>query len=258
MASIPPELQIDPVVNDAIVYAILDLLRGSPGQVPNEVNKAISDVASSLTQTSYFQRLKALDNKTIPITLLNIDGIAVPRSEAVLELASTNPSRAFQFLANVISTAGKLTTEYSYDETAESSLNKYLSNGSLEELITALEEGEVRKDNGSQLYASSSDLLELAKIFAELEALSFLRQNLASKGFNVSATYEKQSNTVTTEKAKLDKGEKTMFPYSNIQWAAIYQLITAIKSNLNKQIPMSNWLYLKGMAGTGKTNVVMR
>ncbi len=49
-----------------------------------------------------------------------------------------------------------------------------------------------------------------------------------------------------------------MFPYSNIQWAAIYQLITAIKSNLNKQIPMSNWLYLKGMAGTGKTNVVMR
>ncbi len=177
------------------------------------------------------------------------------------EAAQSNPIRAIKgLLLTVLSNKSRGVGQYGYDVGPESSLGRYLSEGDVNDLIDSLEAGEQRPDN---VMMSTEDLLAIAKLLKELEALNIL-ETFARTDSAFIPFISKLEADIKTNEAKAKSGNEFTPAPSILQSFVIAQIYNAIQYLLSTvkpgmvRSPFTNWVYFKGPAGSGKTFLVIR
>ena len=175
----------------------------------------------------------------------NPDGTAATHAHAeTINNYRKNPSLVFsEIIKNIRDTEGA----NPYDNSKESSIYKYLKDLDLIEFITNAEEPR----EGSSL--TNTELLEIIERHNAHNALFELEKNLNSNS-NIHVELAKELNQ---EKVFAKEPEVRIPTPSNQQTVSIRQLITFLKTPFKGTDRFDGFAYMKGFAGTGKTNVVM-
>lgn len=136
-----------------------------------------------------------------------------------------------------------------FDGRKESSVYKFLKDFDLVEFVKNVEE-EDRTDS----VISKEELLSIIKAHNSYSALFELEKNLKSEA-NVGVELSRE---LDLEKKFANKDNRNTPTPSNQQTVAIRQLYNFLKTSFKGDKRFDGFAYLKGFAGTGKTNVVMR
>ena len=178
-----------------------------------------------------------------------------------LRVALFNPLRSFRAIGrklgqiNILGGLGEK-SKVGYDSTKESSLYRFFQTQDFFSLIEDLEKGTEQRPTPD---FTSEDLLQLSKLYLELYLMNSLKQGLQTQVSSVSVVNKELSEVVKEQKNKQDD-KAFSWPASVSQRATIYSILKFFGKR--NSYPLASkfepFMYLRGPAGSGKTNLVVR
>lgn len=239
------------VPSETYIFAALEQVSTAPVDVKNKVNEAIS---SMITESTDF-----IKNIGIMKELATESEQSAEDYKSALELIDNinyNSLRVITvLLRDVIGELVEHTNrnEIGFDATPESAIYRFLDSNDLYQLLI-----DVETEDRPSAKISKEELTQTVQNFIKITSLNLLDTVLNSPTSTQGLLQQELSINSQAKASYKSSEEDTIFVPSASQRISIYQMIRNYQKSVDITRPMSNVTFLKGAAGTGKTNVVVR
>ena len=248
------EQQVEVQANDIFIEIALEIIRSAPKESKDKIISLIDN--SNEATVGKIKNLPFIEKQLSSTNKMTLESMT-----NYLRVALFNPLRSFRAVGrqlgqiNILGGLGEK-SKVGYDSMKESSLYRFFQTQDFFSLIEDLEKGTEQRATPDFM---SEDLLQLSKLYLELYLMNSLKQGLQTQVSSVSVVNKELSEVVKEQKNKQDD-KAFSWPASISQRATIYSILKFFgkRSSYPLASKFEPFMYLRGPAGSGKTNLVVR